>query len=168
MATPFPIFCDEELIIHSNLACKVRGCYFAVILWEKTPRLLSVWSYYNKYKTSKRRWSRRVHPRASMIVYFWLRLTLWKCFFFFWRQATREGNRHTISWGEALYGKFFSRDLGLLSSGALPLESYGTMWTEVAAANGNDFTCKQSFLSGVAEGIWNVESCSTKDGWFDL
>ena len=36
-------------------------------------------------------------------------------------------------------GNFFFRDLGHLSSGALPLESYGTMLTEVAAANGNDF-----------------------------
>ena len=24
MATPFPIFCDQELIIHSNLACKEK------------------------------------------------------------------------------------------------------------------------------------------------
>ena len=24
MATPFPIFCDEKLIIHSNLACKEK------------------------------------------------------------------------------------------------------------------------------------------------
>ena len=42
-------------------------------------------------------------------------------------------------------GSFLSGDLGLLSSGALPLESYGTMLTEVAAANENDFYLQAVF-----------------------
>ena len=41
--------------------------------------------------------------------------------------------------GRSLIGNFFVQDLGLLSSGALLLEGYGTVLIEVAAMNGNDF-----------------------------
>lgn len=130
MATPLPTFCEEELIIHSNLEYNGNfGCWYqAAISWEKTP--VGYWVFDNTVTNARQARDDDLGESTSPYLYdnlFIASSHTVKVFFF--------------SFEDKLFDRVIGTPfrMGKICMGALLLESYGTMLIEVAATNGNDF-----------------------------